>query len=144
MADNAARAAQLVRALEVSVLGETASLDELFTKDVTGVSPVLTVSSLEELAVELEEREGAFSEIEIDVVPLDVAGDRACVEWVASAVHSGPLFLDEDESVALDPTGNRVTLRGASVAEFEGDRIRAFRHYWDDVELIVGLGLLGD
>ena len=44
----------------------------------------------------------------------------------------------------LEPTGRRVTLRGVSVAEFEGDRIRAFRLYWDEVELVEGLGLLPD
>ena len=34
-----------------------------------------------------------FTEVAIEVHPLDVAGDHACVEWVASAVHSGPLPL---------------------------------------------------
>jgi len=28
------------------------------------------------------------------------------------------------------------------IAEFEGDRIRAFRQYWDEAELLDGLGLL--
>jgi hypothetical protein len=30
------------------------------------------------------------------------------------------------------------------IAEFEGDRIRAFRRYWDEAELLDGLGLLPD
>ena len=102
-ADNDARAAQLVRALEVSVLGDASSLEELFTSDVTGLSPILSCTSLAEFAVELEEQEDVFTEVAIEVHPLDVAGDRACVEWVASAVHSGPLPLDEDETVATGP-----------------------------------------
>ena len=144
MADNDARASQLVRALEDSVFGDASSLEELFTRDVTGRSPVLSCSSLEEFAVELEEQEDAFTEVEIEVHPLDVAGDRACVEWVASAVHSGPLPLDEDETVVLEGSGRRVFLRGVSVAEFDGDKISAFRHYWDDVALFDELGLLPD
>ena len=112
MADNDARAAQLVRALEVSVLGDASRLEELFTTDVTGLSPILSCSSLEEFAVELEEQEDVFTEVEIEVHPLDVAGDRACVEWVASAVHSGPLPLDEDETVVIEGSGRRVSLRG--------------------------------
>jgi hypothetical protein len=30
------------------------------------------------------------------------------------------------------------------IAEFEGDRIRQFRQYWNEVELLDGLGLLPD
>jgi hypothetical protein len=57
----------------------------------------------------------------------------------AAATHSGPLVLDELEPV---PTGRRIELRGVFIAEFEGDRIRAFRQYWDEAELLDGLGLL--
>jgi ketosteroid isomerase-like protein len=49
-----------------------------------------------------------------------------------------------DEDVAVEPTGRRLELRGVVVAEFEGDRIRHFRQYWNEVELLDGLGLLPD
>ena len=42
----------------------------------------------------------------------------------------------------VEPTGRRIVLRGMSVAEFSGARISAFRHYWDDAQLFVELGLL--
>ena len=142
MGSNDGRAACLVRALEQSITGDVSGLEDLYTRRVTGSSPVLSVTSLEELAVELEEREDAFSDVEIAVDPLDVSGDQACVEWVASAIHSGPLPLDERENVVLEPSGRRIVLRGLSVAEFSGDRISAFRHYWDDVQLLAELGLL--
>jgi hypothetical protein len=35
-----------------------------------------------------------------------------------------------------------VELRGVLIAEFEGDRIKRFRQYWDEVALLEGLGLL--
>ena len=67
----------------------------------------------------------------------DVSGDRACVEWVVTVTHSGPLAID-DETV-IEPTGTRVKLHGVTVAEFLDDRIASFRQYWDEVELLAQL-----
>jgi ketosteroid isomerase-like protein len=47
-----------------------------------------------------------------------------------------------DEEVVIEPTGGRFTLRGVTIADFEGDRIRAFRQYWDEVSLLEQLQLL--
>ena len=138
MATNAERAATLVRALEASLAGDSTVIADLYTDDVKGRAPALSVSSAAELAVELEDRDGAFSDIEIDVSPFDVAGDCACVEWIVTLTHSGPLELDDD---VIDPTGVRVSLHGVTVAEFEGDKISSFRQYWDEVELLHQLAL---
>ena len=140
MASNAERAAVLVRGIEASITGDSTVIAELYTDDVEGSSPALRVTSAAELAVEFEDRDEAFSHIELDVNPLDVGGDVACVEWVATATHTGPLVLDDD--VVIDATGTRVTLQGVTVAEFEGDRIRRFRQYWDEVALLEQLALL--
>ena len=140
MASNAERAATLVRALEASIVGDSTVIAELYTDDVKGWAPALSVSSAAELAVEFEDRDGAFSDIELDVSPFDVADDRACVEWIVSLTHSGPLELDDD--IVIDPTGLRVSLHGITVAQFDGDRISSFRQYWDEVELLEQLALL--
>ena len=140
MGSSADRAAVLVQAIEASVTGESRVVRELYADDVQGWSPVITVSSAAELAVELEDRQEAFSDIDVEVTPLDVGADQACVEWVATATHSGPLVVDED--VVIEPTGGRFTLRGVTVADFEGDRIRAFRQYWDEVSLLEQLELI--
>src|SRR5260370_39235935 len=103
----------------------------------------MAIGSAGELGVEFEDRDEAFSDIELDLTPLDVAGDRACIEWVATVTHSGPLEIDDDE-IVIEPTGRRCTLRGVTVAEFEGDRIKEFRQYWDDVAILEQLGLLPD
>ena len=47
--------------------------------------------------------------------------------------HSGPFAIDDD---VIDATGLRVTLIGVTVAEFEGDRIRSFRQYFDEAALL--------
>ena len=140
MASNADRAATLVRALEASIAGDTSVVPELYTDDVKGWAPAISVSSAAELTAELEERTGAFSDIQLDVSPFDVAGDRACVEWIVTLTHSGPLELDDD--VVVEPTGARVSLHGVTVAEFAGDRIASFRQYWNEGELVAQLPLL--
>ncbi len=134
------RSARVTRAIEATVSGDTSAVGELFTADVIAWSPSLTVMSRVELAVELEDHEEAFSEVEVETGPFVSAGDRVCAEWVATATHSGRFVLDGGRWA--NPTGRRVTLRGATVAEFDGDRICAVRHYWDEIELLSELGVL--
>ena len=141
MANNVERAATLIRALEASVTGDSSVVAELFTDDVRGWAPAVSVSSAAELAGELEDRDESFSDIELDVSPLDIGGDRAAVEWIVTLTHSGPLEVDD---VVIEPTGARVSLHGMTVAEFSGDKIRSFRQYWDEVELLEQLALLAD
>jgi ketosteroid isomerase-like protein len=140
MGSSADRAAVLVRAIEASVTGDSALVCDLYTNDVQGWSPALSVSSAVELAVEFEDREDAFSDIDLKVAPLDAGDDQACVEWVATATHSAPLVVDDD--LVIEPTGRRITVRGVTIADFDGDRIRAFRQYWDEVAVLTDLNLL--
>jgi ketosteroid isomerase-like protein len=139
MATGAERAAILVRAIEASLAGTSEVIAELYTDDVRGWSAGTKVSCAAELAVEFEDREAAFTDVELEVRPLDVGGNSACAEWVATATFSGPLAVDDD---VIEPTGERFTLRGVTVAEFEDDRICAFRQYWDEVALLEHLGRL--
>jgi hypothetical protein len=60
----------------------------------------------------------AFSEVEFSA-DTEVVERAGWVEWVVTAV-----------CVA---TGGRITIRGATVAEVDGDRITAARHYWDEL-----------
>ncbi len=139
---NEQRATNLRLALEASVAGDAELLADLYTDDVHGWSPAISISSREELAVEVEERAGAFTEIAVAIEPIDLVDDKAFAEWAVSATHTGPFVLDD--AVIVEPTGRRVALRGMTVAEFRGDRIKSFRQYWDEVALLEGLGLLPD
>jgi hypothetical protein len=47
-----------------------------------------------------------------------------------------------DDEVVIEPTGRRFTLRGVTVADFDADRIRAFRQYFDEVSLLEQLELI--
>jgi hypothetical protein len=117
------RSARVLRAVTATVSGDTSSVSELFTEDVVAVSPTARVTSRVELAVELEDHDAEVTDVEVHLGPTVAAGDRVCAEWVACACYS-PVAGVTSAGV------QRVTLRGASVAEFDGDRIRAVRHYW--------------
>jgi ketosteroid isomerase-like protein len=140
MTDTAARADVLRDAMLAAVTGDKALIERAYTEDVTGWSPVLEVVSRDDLTADLRGRGGAFSDIEVVLDPVDAVGDKLIAEWRLAATHTGLLALDEE--LAVEPTGRRVELRGVVIAEFEGDRIRQFRQYWNEVELLDGLGLL--
>ena len=128
------QASALRRLLQAAVTGDGDSMADLVTVDVTGWSPNLFVTSRDELLAELERREDTFSGIEISVQALDQIGDKAIAEWHMAADHTGALAVDDD--LVIEPTGRRLHLSGATVAEFDGEQICAFRSYFDDLALV--------
>lgn len=129
------RGGVLERALDACVTGEVGALPELFTEDVSGWSPLVLVSSLDELTEVVAGRDATLSDVSVQVDALDVVGNKAFAEYRLSAVFSGPLQVDDD--LVLDPNGRDILLGGAIVAEFDGDKISAFRNYFDDATLLV-------
>jgi ketosteroid isomerase-like protein len=134
-----ARAQRLTEVIAAAIRGDASKVADWFTLDVVGSGPVIRVKSRAELDSDIRERAATFTDLEIAFSPLDVAGPQACVEWVASAVHTGPLVLDERRAAVVVPTGRRVRMRAVTVAEFEGDQISSFRSYWDDLPALSDL-----
>ena len=128
------QASAMRRLLDATVTGDRATVADLVTADVTAWSPNLFVTSRDELLRALEHHEDAFSGIEVRVQALDQVGDKAFAEWHVAVDHTGPLAVDDD--LVIQPTGRRLHVSGATVAEFDGDRICAFRSYFDDLALI--------
>ena len=124
----------LAEAIRAEVGAAPADLRSLFTDDVTGWSPYVTVSGLAGLADLAALREEAFSNVVITFRGLDEVGNKAFAEWLVEADHTGPLELSDD--TALEPTGRHVTLPGVTVADFREGKIRSFRTYFDDLSLI--------
>ena len=133
MAENG-RSRVLRRALEACIVGDAEALPELFTADVSGWSPNMLVSSLDELKETVASREEALSDVEIEINSLDVFANKGFVEYRLHAVFSGPFALDEN--TVVEPTGDKILLGAALVAEFSGDKISAFRNYFDDASLL--------
>jgi ketosteroid isomerase-like protein len=111
---------------------------DLCTEDVKVWTPVLSVSSRDDLISALGTGSDAFSEAEADIAPLDVAGSYACAEWTVSLTHTGTLA--GSDGTAIEPTGARVIVHGVTVAEFRDELICALRQYWDESKVFEQLG----
>ena len=135
---NEERASALARALRAAVERDADTLRALVTDDVRTWTPALSTASLTELLDELARRGDAFGDPQLDVVPLDVGGEFACVEWTVEMTHSGAISLTDHATI--EPTGIRVTVHGATVAEFLGDRICSLRQYWNELDVLEQLG----
>ena len=134
MTSNEARATTLVNALRAGIEGDQATLRVLLSDDVRAWTPTMSTSSLTELIEELDRRDAAFTDVELDAVPLDVGGDFACVEWTVEMTHSGTIVLTGEESI--EPSGTRVTLHGVTIAEFADDQICSLRQYWNEYTVL--------
>jgi len=124
----------LLKALEVEIGAASADLGTLFTDDVVGWSPYADVSGLDSLIELTAIQVTAFSDVDIVLRSLDEVGNKAYAEWLIEADHTGPLVLGDD--VVAEPTGRRIRLAGATVADFRDGKIRSFRSYFDDLSLI--------
>lgn len=134
MSSNRERADRVTRALHAIAGGEPVELGEVLTDDVRIWTPEVSVSGLPELLAVVDRRDDAFTDVRLDVVPLDVGDDYACAEWTVEMVHSGRIeFAD---GTAAEPTSRVLVLHGATVAEFIGDKICSLRQYWDRLELL--------
>ncbi len=128
------RPSVFIRALETAVgLGEE-DPSTLFTEDVLAWSPAMMASSLAELAEALKVRDEALSNVTLTIRSLNVGGNKAIAEWRVDADHTGHLTVDDE--LTLEATGRHVHLGGATFAEFRGDKIRAFRSYFDEMALM--------
>jgi predicted ester cyclase len=123
-----------VRALETLVGMGTDDAGALFTEDVSGWSPALRVSSLAELSEALKLRGEGLSNVTVTIRSLNAGGNKVVAEWRLDADHTGPLEVDDD--LTVEATGRHVHVGGATFAEFRGDKIRAFRSYFDEMALM--------
>ena len=124
----------LTNALKAEVGDASVDLKTLFTDNVVGWSPYVTVSGLAAVADLSALREAAFSNVVITLRGLDEVGNKAFAEWLVEADHTGPLVLSEDS--VLEATGRHLQLPGVTVADFREGKIRSFRTYFDDLSLI--------
>jgi len=131
------RGAILRRAIETCIRPDDdaiAKLGELFHDDATVWSPNLLATGLADLAENLEFREMAFSDVDIQIDALDVFANKGFAEFRVTATFSGPFIIDK--AVAIEPNGQTLLLGAAAVADFEGGKIKALRAYFDDATLL--------
>ena len=127
MTTNAERAVILERALRARVEGDRRAAEDLYTDDVKAWTPAFSTSSRAELLAEFDRTDDAFSDVSVDITPLDVGGDFACAEWTVTMA-------------SRDADARRAVVHGITIAEFLGDRICSLRQYWDEVAVVELLG----
>src|SRR5690349_12314920 len=76
-----------------------------------------------------------FPDITFEVTSRFASGSSGALEWVMRGTHHGDL-------PGMPATGKRVEVRGASIIEFAGDKIRRCSDYWDMVTFLKQLGLM--
>ena len=131
------RGAILRRAIETCIRPDDdaiAKLGELFHDDVTVWSPNMLAVGLDDLTENLEFREMAFSDDDVQIDALHVFAGRGFAEFRVAATFSGP-FVIEKETV-IEPDGHKLLLGAAAIADFEGGKIKALRAYFDDATLL--------
>ena len=128
------RAEVLRRALDACIRGDVGPLPELFHTDVSGWSPNMLVTSLDELTETVGDREDSLTDVSVEVNSLDVFGNKGFVEYRVRATFSGPFVIGEN--TAIEPNGRELLLGAALVAEFADGKISAFRNYFDEGVLL--------
>jgi hypothetical protein len=131
------RGVVFLAALEAVVLGDASRFADVFTDDVVFSGPHLMVESLDAVQHALGSPEDSLTDVAVVVLAMDAVDDKVIAEWRLEAMFTRPVLYDDRR--LIEPTGGEVRLPGISVAEFREHRIRAFRHYFDDSELLAGV-----
>ncbi len=77
----------------------------------------------------------AFPDMKCELQTRFVSGTLGSAEWTLSGTHTG-------DAPGLPATNKSFSLRGASVFELQGDKIRRCSDYWDMVTLLKQIGLM--
>jgi steroid delta-isomerase-like uncharacterized protein len=77
----------------------------------------------------------AFPDVTFEPSSVFAAGAAGGCEWVMRGTHQGDM-------PGMPRTGRSIEVRGASVFEFDGGRIRRCSDYWDMATFLRQLGLM--
>ena len=95
-----------------------------------------TARGKEEFRRFLEEAFAAVPDIEYDVTSRLITARGAAIEWVMSGTQKG-------DFPGIPATGKRFSsVRGVSILELEGDKIRRESDYWDAATFMKQVGVL--
>ena len=77
----------------------------------------------------------AFPDIHFALTAAVGGGEHGAIEWTMTGTHLGDM-------PGLPATGKAFNVRGATVFEATGDKVRAVRDYWDFATMLRQLGLM--
>jgi ketosteroid isomerase-like protein len=81
----------------------------------------------------------AFSDLHFEVLRTVAEGDTVVYVWNATGTHDGPLALPNS---AVPPTLKHGEVPGTLVATIKDGEIVREETYWNQIELLVQLGLM--
>ncbi len=77
----------------------------------------------------------AFPDVTFELTSRFATGSQGGVEWVMRGTHRGDM-------PGMPATNKHAEVRGASIFEFAGDKIRRCSDYWDMATMLKQLGLM--
>ena len=101
-------------------------------------TPVLDADGLVEVCQHFRQ---AFPDISHRIATSMVSGRDAAAEIVAEGTHLGSL---PSEGWDLEPTGRRVTFKAAQLVTTDGALVTRHHVYYDQVDIMNQLGLMGE
>jgi steroid delta-isomerase-like uncharacterized protein len=79
----------------------------------------------------------AFPDLHFEATAAVVSAEQGALEWTMTGTHRGDM-------PGMPATGKAFTVRGATVFEITGNKLRSVRDYWDAATLLRQLGLLAE
>ena len=126
--------ADKIRLIVAEAAGWSRNMDQLlsvFTDDITYVDTPLgsTFRGKEELRAFAQGFFNAFPDLKAVITSTVVSGNRAASEWIFTGTQTGDL-------AGMPASNKQMDLRGVSIYEFEGGKIKRKIDYWDMATLV--------
>ncbi len=126
--------------MESEAAGWSRNMDQLlasYTEDVSYEDPGLglVLKGKDQVRGFAQSFFDAFPDLKAVIVTTVVAGDRGASEWRFSGTQTGDL-------PGIPAANKRMDVRGASIYEFEGGKIKRKVDYWDFATALRQLGAM--
>ena len=111
-------------------------LSELCTQDYAYHGPGgLEIRGVDQVREMIEGYLAAFPDLHMAVEERIAEGNLIATRWSLTATHDGPLG-------DIEPTGNKINIRGQIIMRFEGPRIAEEWESFDEVAMLKQIGVM--
>ena len=141
MTDHHLSPAELVHTMHLELWGNSdpTAIDRYIAPDARTIMTGFEGSTVEVMREDVERYQGAFDDVETEVVELIDAGDKVVLWWRTVGTHTGPYG-----DIAPEPTGKRITMEGVDIFKVTDGKVVEVRSFWDAAEVYRQFGLLAE
>jgi predicted ester cyclase len=131
----------IVRALHLELWrdGDMSAIDRYISPSARTVMTGFDGSTLDVMREDVERYQGAFVDVETEIVELIEAGDQVILWWTTAGTHTGPYG-----DIAPEPTGKRIVMEGVDIFRVEAGVVVEVRSFWDAAAVYRQFGLLAE